>query len=253
MKRSIVIIFILLLFNFTSIIKVKCISDVEDDTNVNEINDFTTVNDNDDKNEVKDIAEDNILDNEDTKYETSDYSVTNKKNVSISYQSHVQNIGWQVLSYDGMISGTEGRSLRVEGIKINLNDNDYDGNIEYQSYVEGYGWQNWVTSGSISGTVGESRRLEAMRIRLTGNLAEHYDVYYRAHVQNLGWLGWAKNGESAGSQGYGYRMEAFKLDLSFIGWYIVGILTFGLGVALYANPYRFATDAELYKEIRNRA
>ena len=51
----------------------------------------------------------------------------------------------------------------------------------------------------------------------------------------------------------GYRMEAFKLDLSFIGWYIVGILTFGLGVALYANPYRFATDAELYKEIRNRA
>ena len=213
MKRNIVIIFILLLFNFTSIIKVKCISDVEDDTNVNEINDFTTVNDNDDKNEVKDIAEDNILDNEDTKYETSDYSVTNKKNVSISYQSHVQNIGWQVLSYDGMISGTEGRSLRVEGIKINLNDNDYDGNIEYQSYVEGYGWQNWVTSGSISGTVGESRRLEAMRIRLTGNLAEHYDVYYRAHVQNLGWLGWAKNGESAGSQGYGYRMEAYQIML----------------------------------------
>ena len=35
-------------------------------------------------NEVKDIAEDNILDNEDTKYETSDYSITNKKNVSIS-------------------------------------------------------------------------------------------------------------------------------------------------------------------------
>lgn len=45
---------------------------------------------------------------------------------------------------------------------------------------------------------------------------------------------------------YGHKMNAFVLDLSFIGWLILGALTFGLLDLFYVNPYIQATNAELY-------
>ena len=48
----------------------------------------------------------------------------------------------------------------------------------------------------------------------------------------------------------GHKMNAFLLDLSFIGWIILTILTFGLVGVFFANPYMYATDAELYKAIK---
>lgn len=43
----------------------------------------------------------------------------------------------------------------------------------------------------------------------------------------------------------GHKMDMFVLDLSFIGWYILGSLLFGIG-AFFINPYREATFARLY-------
>ena len=131
----------------------------------------------------------------------------------ITYQTHIQDIGWQGNVKDGQTSGTSGRSLRLEGIKINLENQQYDGNIEYATHVQNIGWQNYVKNGTMSGTSGKSLRLEAIRIRLTGTMAQKYDVYYRVHCQNFGWMGWAKNGESAGSAGYSYRLEAIQICL----------------------------------------
>ena len=48
----------------------------------------------------------------------------------------------------------------------------------------------------------------------------------------------------------GHKWKAFLLDLSFIGWIILTILTFGLVGVFFANPYMYATDAELYKAIK---
>ena len=48
----------------------------------------------------------------------------------------------------------------------------------------------------------------------------------------------------------GHKMNAFLLDLSFIGWILLTILTFGLVGVFFANPYMYATDAELYKAIK---
>ena len=152
---------------------------------------------------------DEVINNSDD----SENQDNNLKKIDITYQSHVQNIGWQKSVEIGEISGTENRSLRVEGIKIVINNDVYDGSVEYQSHVQDKGWMDWVSNGSLSGTVGESKRIEAIRIRLTGEISEYYDIYYRVHVQNIGWLGWAKNGEAAGSEGYGYRMEAYQIML----------------------------------------
>lgn len=44
----------------------------------------------------------------------------------------------------------------------------------------------------------------------------------------------------------GSKMDAFVLDLSFIGWYLLGAITLGIANLVWSNPYKAATDAELY-------
>jgi hypothetical protein len=50
----------------------------------------------------------------------------------------------------------------------------------------------------------------------------------------------------------GHKWKIFVLDLSFIGWYLLGALAFGVGV-LFVLPYVNATKAELYLVIRQEA
>lgn len=50
----------------------------------------------------------------------------------------------------------------------------------------------------------------------------------------------------------GNKFSLFVLDISFIGWYLLGALLFGIGV-LFVNPYVNATEAELYLVLRRNA
>ncbi len=47
----------------------------------------------------------------------------------------------------------------------------------------------------------------------------------------------------------GHKLDMFILDLSFIGWYLLGALAFGVGT-LFVFPYPNATFAELYLVLR---
>lgn len=140
---------------------------------------------------------------------------------TVSYQTHIENIGWEVedagqaWKQNGEMSGTSGRGLRLEGIKITI-DNDTNLGIRYQTHIQNIGWEaesgsGWKTDGEMSGTKGMGYRLEAIQIKLTGSDADQYDMYYQVHAQNMGWLGWARNGESAGTAGYGYRLEGIRI------------------------------------------
>lgn len=130
---------------------------------------------------------------------------------SISYQTHVQDYGWQSWKSNGEVSGTVGQSKRLEGINIKLSN--INGSIEYKTHVQDIGWQDWKSNGQMSGTTGQSKRLEAIQIKLSGEVANQYDVYYRVHAQDYGWLDWAKNGESAGTEGYSKRLEGIQIVL----------------------------------------
>jgi uncharacterized membrane protein len=48
------------------------------------------------------------------------------------------------------------------------------------------------------------------------------------------------------------KMDMFILDLSFIGWYILGLCACCIGV-IFVNPYYNATCAELYLDMRKNA
>jgi hypothetical protein len=47
----------------------------------------------------------------------------------------------------------------------------------------------------------------------------------------------------------GHKFNMFVLDLSFLGWYLLGLLALGVGT-LFVMPYDNATKAELYLELR---
>lgn len=137
---------------------------------------------------------------------------------SVSYRTHVQNEGWQKYVSNGTMSGTEGKSYRLEGIKIKLDSQGYDLGLTYQTHIQNIGWEaetarGWKTDDLMSGTEGLSYRLEAIQIKLTGADADQFDVYYQVHAQNIGWMGWAKNGESAGTAGFGYRLEGIRIEV----------------------------------------
>lgn len=51
---------------------------------------------------------------------------------------------------------------------------------------------------------------------------------------------------------YGEKWNMFVLWLSFLGWRILGIFAFGIGV-YFVNPYIEATNAELYGALRYKA
>ena len=50
----------------------------------------------------------------------------------------------------------------------------------------------------------------------------------------------------------GSKWASFVLDLSFIGWKILGAFTLGILNIVFTNPYQAATDAELYLTLSGR-
>lgn len=52
---------------------------------------------------------------------------------------------------------------------------------------------------------------------------------------------------------YGHKMEAFILDLSFLGWHILGMFTCGILEIFYVSPYVDATNAEFYAAVKSEA
>lgn len=131
---------------------------------------------------------------------------------SVMYNTHIQNIGWEkdFSKKDGEMSGTSGKSLRLEAIKIKL-DNLKDVSIKYQTHVENIGWQDWKKDGQMAGTSGKSLRLEGIKIKLENT--DKYSVMYRVHVQNIGWQDWKCDGEMAGTQGQSLRLEAIQIKI----------------------------------------
>ena len=113
--------------------------------------------------------------------------------MDVLYSAHVQNIGWMGEVSNGAEGGTDGRSLRMEALKIRLSG-QADLHVHYQAHVQNIGWMGEAADGAVTGTEGRSLRMEALKLRLTGNDADKYTIWYRVHAQNIGWMGWAKNG-----------------------------------------------------------
>lgn len=47
----------------------------------------------------------------------------------------------------------------------------------------------------------------------------------------------------------GHKWEAFVMDLSFIGWYLLGAISLGLVNTFWTNPYHESARARFYLEL----
>ena len=131
--------------------------------------------------------------------------------VSVEYSSHVSNVGWMNYVKNEQTSGTTGRALQMEALKIKTNNLDAD--INYRAHVSNVGWMKYVKNDQVTGTTGRALQMEALQIVLTGKDSLYYDVYYRTHVANIGWMNWVKNDQIAGTTGRGLRIEALQIKI----------------------------------------
>lgn len=155
---------------------------------------------------------------------------TSNPDVGVNYQVHVEGIGWMDAVATGKLAGTEGQSLRLEAVRIWLDEDDapnYD--IYYRAHVQNIGWMNWATNGQAAGSQGQSLRMEALQIVL---LAKSYlaptpspkndtdeackcpMVTTQAHVQNIGWQTPVSDGDVAGTTGSSLRVEGIRVTLN---------------------------------------
>jgi len=51
----------------------------------------------------------------------------------------------------------------------------------------------------------------------------------------------------------GYKGQIFVMGLSFIGWYLLSALTFGILGLVFVNPYMYTTQAGYYVELKQKA
>jgi uncharacterized membrane protein len=65
-------------------------------------------------------------------------------------------------------------------------------------------------------------------------------------------IGYKRAIELSNQMTMGHKFDMFILDLSFIGWYLLGALAFGVGV-FFVRPYEDTTNAELYLVLRKNA
>lgn len=174
---------------------------------------------NQENNEHKEILEDtkyeNLISdiNIDSELENSFYSIENQPSgESINYQSHIQNIGWQGWKSNGELSGSQGKSYRLEAIRVKGSNLPKGASITYRSHIEYIGWQDWKYDGDLSGTEGQGKRLEGIEIKLL-NVPDEYHVEYRVHIQDIGWQQWKRDGDLAGTVGKSKRIEAIEIKI----------------------------------------
>lgn len=142
---------------------------------------------------------------------------------NIVYEVHVQDEGWIAPAKNGSFAGTEGKSERIEAIKIHLeNLPGYD--VYYCGHVENVGdipqingdW-GWVKNNEQLGTTGSGLRLEEIRIKIV----KRPDIRYEKA---------GTYGPESGNQIIDNNVVVNAPDVVLQNLHITGDLTIGEGV-----------------------
>lgn len=136
--------------------------------------------------------------------------------VGLYYRSHVQKLGWLEPVHDGMISGTTGNSLRLEGFKIDTRKCKYTTlAIDVVAHIQGIGQKVFknINHDTVIGTEGQGKRLEGFMLEVSG-LPEHIHLYTKAHIQGIGWTEWVTEGNWVGTMGDSTRIEAVRFYIA---------------------------------------
>ncbi|MDD8048133.1 MAG: lasso peptide biosynthesis protein [Thomasclavelia sp.] len=200
--KKLISVMISLMMCFSMVSGVYAVGEI---SNSNEVYENAEVKNQAEETQAEQNSENKAKVNEDMEVE----SAQDEDAFTLTYQGHVQNIGWQTSVNQGEIAGTTGKSKRLEAVKVNL-VTSLNMAIEGKYRSDNTGWTN--SENGQFGVTGKSKGLEAIRLNLTGDDASNYSIYYRVHVAGIGWLDWAKDGKSAGSDLY-KSIEAIQIKI----------------------------------------
>ncbi|WP_425314538.1 N-acetylmuramoyl-L-alanine amidase [Streptococcus thoraltensis] len=85
----------------------------------------------------------------------------------LSYQTHIQNVGWIAAVGEGQASGQGSSNRQVEAVRISLVgeiSQYYD--VYYRVHSQNKGWLGWAKNGSDAGTEGLSLGVEGIEVTL---------------------------------------------------------------------------------------
>ena len=144
-----------------------------------------------------------------------DGNVEPVNDMGLKYQGHTQDIGWREWVHDGMISGSTGKSKRLEAIRVDTNYID-GGTLKLmaKAHIENVGWvtYNEVTPDTVIGTTGKGLRLEAIELDEIENTTGK-KLFYCVHLAKTGWTGKVPGGYATGTVGLSKAIEAIKIWL----------------------------------------
>lgn len=151
---------------------------------------------------------------------------------AVTYDTHIQKRGWdksvKIVTgdqedmekfTDAGTSGTIGRALRVEALKLKGTNLPEGASIEYRVHQQTFGWSDVAKDGAEAGVTGKGKRAEAVQITLKG--MPGYAIKYQVHVQKKGWMDpvVTENGTEvdkaavAGTTGQALRIEAIRIQI----------------------------------------
>ena len=133
---------------------------------------------------------------------------------SLSYSTHLSNIGWVSSTRQNEIGGTTGQSRPMEALRFDTIGSLFgDVVISCSVYIKNTGWLNDIAPGSTCGTTGQSKPLEAVKLKVAGAASDKYDIYYKVHLSRVGWQNWVKNDEQTGVPLSNNSIEAIIVKL----------------------------------------
>lgn len=169
---------------------------------------------------------------EDAQTPVEEVTVAPASTYAVTYDTHIQSRGWNksvkvvtgdqedITAFkDAGTSGTIGRSLRVEALKVSGVNLPEGASIEYRVHQQSFGWSKTASNGEEAGVTGKGKRAEAVQITLKG--MPGYAIKYQVHVQSKGWMDavTTENGTEveaakvAGTTGESKRIEAIRIQI----------------------------------------
>lgn len=127
--------------------------------------------------------------------------------ISVAYEGHIQDKGWQGEVKNGATAGTVGQALRLEALTIRLSDNNLNSKLRIQAHIEDIGDDVIVQGGQMVGTRGRGLRMESIKIDSPVLLQ------YRVHQADIGWTSWVNSGNWCGVKGHSKGIEAIEIKL----------------------------------------
>lgn len=132
----------------------------------------------------------------------------------LTYQAHVQDVGWLPEVRDGQTAGTIGYSKRLEALRFTAIPQGWS--ISAKAHVQNVGWVDYgeVEAYEVIGSTGKSQAIEMLILDAKAPSGDKRYLYYRVHQQNVGWKSVTPQGYASGTDGMSLRLEAVRIWLA---------------------------------------